>query len=119
MTEPTSQIWTVTAEFADRDDAVALVDLLREMGYKTDMKFRTINSVVGNPASTWRSSKLMMAGMVAGRSYSIEDLAAIIEPHGFTATSAPSLAAALTREGVLQRIAHGVYRLVASPVVPR
>jgi hypothetical protein len=114
MTTSTS-LWVVTAEFTDRDDAVALIDLARELGIVAQLSSRTINEKNGGmntPARTWRTGKVLLNSMVPGRSYGLEHFMAALEEAGYKASSASPVLGKLVDQGDVERLGSGVYRLL-------
>lgn len=114
MTTSTS-IWIVRAEFMDRDDAVALMDLARELGITTVLSSRTVNERTSGgeqtPARTWRTGKVILAAMEPGRSYGMEHFMAAMEERGYKASSASPILSKLVEQGEVERLTTGVYRL--------
>lgn len=115
MTEmkTTETLWVVTAEFLDRDDAVALMELARELGYDSKLSTRAVNAGPVTPARDTRSGKLVLSKMDLGRSYDLDWVKIVMQENGYKAASGPSLLASLTAQGDVKRLGAGVYQRVA------
>lgn len=107
------QIFTVTTEFANREDAIAMRDLIEELGFTPILAYRNIDEGPRTPIRDTRLGKAVLQFMrqAPTKGYTIEDVAAHIEEHDFAATSANSALAMLTVQGDCVRIGRGVYRL--------
>lgn len=108
-------MWVVSAEFTDRDDAVALMDLARELGVVTKMTSHAINTSNERPAREWRLGKLILGSMVPGRSYDSEHFRALLAVHGFAPASYSPTLSLLVRQGDVERVGSGVFQLRVSP----
>lgn len=108
-------LWTVIAEFTDRDDAVALMELARELGVVTKMTSHAINTRNERPAREWRIGKLILGSMVPGRSYDSEHFRALLAEHGFAPESYSATLSKLVKQGDVERVASGVFQLRAPP----
>ena len=107
-------LWTVIAEFTDRDDAVALMDLARELGVVTKMTSHAINTSNERPTREWRIGKLLLRSMVPGRSYDSEHFRALLQENGFAPSSCSPVLSRLVREGDVERPTPGSFQLRAS-----
>lgn len=108
-------LWTVIAEFTDRDDAVALMELARELGVVTKLTSRQVNTSNERPAREWRIGKLILGSMVPGRSYDSEHFRAVLEGHGYAPASYSPTLSLLVRQGDVERVGSGVFQLRVSP----
>lgn len=116
MTTSTS-LWVVTAEFTDRDDAVALIDLARELGIVCHLGTRTINEKNGgaSPIRETRLGKYLLGSMVPGRSHDMDHFMAVCQERGYAKTSASAVLSKLVEQGDVERLGTGVYRLATPP----
>ncbi len=117
MTTSTStSLWIVTAEFTDRDDAVALIDLARELGIVAQLSARAINEKNGaSPMRETRLGKLILGGMTPGRSYDLEHFMALCQERGYAKSSASAILSKLVEQGDVERLMAGVYKLASRP----
>lgn len=112
----TTLIWIVSAEFTDREDAVAFMELARELGTISKLSSRSVNASNGaRPVRETRSGKMVLSSMVPGRSYDLEHFAAVLEAGGYRGVSAGSVVSKLTDQGDVERISAGVYKLRSQP----
>jgi hypothetical protein len=114
MTETTTvpqTVWTVSAEFTDRDDAVALMELARELGVVTRLTSHSINAPSETPVRGWRIGKVVLGSMQPGRSYTSEHFRAVLQEAGFAPASCSSVLTRLVQQGDVERIAQGVFKL--------
>lgn len=63
-----------------------------------------------NPMSETKSGKAVIDGMDAGREYAVEEIGALLQTAGLSASSAGSVASQLTQEEKLERTRPGQYR---------
>lgn len=114
MTETTTvpqTVWTVSAEFTDRDDAVAFMELVTELGVVTKMTSHSINAPSETPVRGWRIGKVVLGSMQPGRSYTSEHFRAVLQEAGFAPASSSSVLTRLVQQGDVKRIAQGVFKL--------
>ncbi len=114
MTETTTvpqTVWTVSAEFMDRDDAIAFMELVAELGIVTKRTSHVINASNERPCREWRIGKLVLGSMVPGRSYGREHFRAVLQEAGFAPASHSPVLSLLVRQGDVERVAQGVFKL--------
>lgn len=107
----TASIWVVTAEFTERDDAVALMDLAKELGVTMTMAARQVN-IARTPTRDQRLGRFILRAMDEGRSYGLEYLAAAAEEHEYKGNSVSAILSKLVAEGDVERLGVGVYRRI-------
>lgn len=108
-------IHTVSVDFASREDALALMDLIRELGYEAQMTYRSLNEN-RSPIRETRLGILILDTMrpapgQQAKSFTIEDLADVLEEHHFEPTSAAAALSVMTKQGDVERVVRGVYRV--------
>lgn len=103
--------WKVITEVADRDDAVALMDLIRELGYQSSISGRQVGYERG-PTSETRAGRLILRNMTLGRSFSLDDIGAWLLAKEFSPRTASPLLGLLVHENKVERIAPGIYRKI-------
>jgi hypothetical protein len=101
-----SEIFTVLAEFASKDDADAAIALLGELGFIARLKRRRINTT-HKPPHEWRQSKILLRQMLPQKWYTYEDLAIMLEEADYAGASATSLVHILVRAKVLNKSREG------------
>lgn len=112
MSSTTTSIWVVTAEFTERDDAVALMDLARELGIVTQISSRSINEYHRSAARDTRLGKLILRAFVdPSRTYDLEYMAAACEEGGYKGNSASPVLSKLVDQGDVERLTGGLFRL--------
>lgn len=110
-------VYEVTTEFAAHADALALRDIIRELGYEARLSHRQLEVGPRTPCRETRLGKIILRHMAPGiqcspRSYTVEDIAAHIETLDYKGVSASPALSMLVVQGDVKRIADGVYRLV-------
>lgn len=108
-------IHTVSFDFASRDDALALLDLVRELGYEGQVTYRSLNEN-RSPIRDTRLGILILETMrpapgQQAKSFTIEDLANVLEEHHFEPASAAAALSVMTKQGDVERVLRGVYRI--------
>lgn len=105
-------IWTVTAEFDGSDDAIALAELIKELGYNPIVSSRQIESP-RNPLRATRLGRMILKYMRENPShnFSIEDIQDLCVKNDYQPTSAAAALSVLAKEGDLDRSGVGLYRL--------
>lgn len=114
-TVPTT-VWTVSAEFTDRDDAVAFMELVTELGVVTKMTSHAINASNERPCREWRIGKLVLGSMEPGRSYDREHFRALLQEHDYAPSSYSPVLTRLVNQGDVERPAPGVFQLARSAI---
>jgi len=104
-------IWMVYVEFASREDAVALQELLDEALDITSNISHRFTGVRNRPVNKTRLGKLILANLIPGRSYSCEEVGDLLVLHDYASTSASPMLSILERQGFLTRIGRGLYTL--------
>lgn len=82
--------WKVITKVADRDDAVALMDLIRELGYQPSISGQQDVYERGLVSET-RAGRLILRNMTLGRSFSLEDIGAWLLAKEYSPKSAAPL----------------------------
>lgn len=112
MSSTTTSIWIVTAEFTEREDAVALMDLARELGVITQISSRSINKYHRSAVRDTRLGKLLLRAFAdPSRTYDLEYMSAVCEEGGYKGNSASSILSKLVEQGDVERLTGGLYRL--------
>ena len=112
MTEQSTgaALWTVQAEFTDRDDAVAFMDLARELGVLSHLSSRSINKN-RSPIRETRIGRLILRSMEPGRSYELEWFRALCEENDYQANSASPALSKLVEQGDVVKATRGTFEL--------
>lgn len=103
--------WKVITKVADRDDAVALMDLIRELGYQPSISGQQDVYERGLVSET-RAGRLILRNMTLGRSFSLEDIGAWLLAKEYSPKSAAPLLSFMVDEKKVERIAPGIYRKI-------
>lgn len=103
-------VHTVSVESSDIEEARALRDILRDLGYEPTLTSRTLE-IKASPVRETRLGRIVLGSMVVKRSYTIEDIAEILVSREYAPNSAGVILSKLTEEGDLVRIDRGRYRL--------
>lgn len=111
-------IHTVTADFTNHEDAIALRDLIRELGFEAQLTYRAINEGTRSPMRETRLGILVLDMMrptpgTSPKSFNLEEVGAMLEEHHYAPTSASVVLSALAAEGDVDRVSRGIYRLKA------
>lgn len=101
-------LYRLQIDIEGKDDACALAQLLREMGYRVELFAHEAQSRL--PAAKTRSGTIVLNSMIPNRTYTSEDVAVWLEEHGYKAASANPLLTKLVQEGAIKRIAPGLFR---------
>lgn len=114
---PTDYIHTVSVDLASHEDAIALRDLIQELGYEAQLTYRSLNANARSPMRDTRLGILVLEAMTPApgqkaKSFTADDLMPILEEHHFAPRSAAVALSMLTLEGDVIRIARGVYRII-------
>lgn len=110
-------VYEVTTEFAAHADALALRDIIWELGYEARVTHRQLEAGPRTPCRETRLGKIILRYMTPGiqgssRSFTVEDISAYIETQDYKAVSASPALSMLVAQGDIKRIADGVYRLI-------
>ena len=113
----TDYVHTVTIDFASRDDALALIGLIRELGYEAQMTYRSLNEN-RSPIRDTRLGILILEHMrptpgQQAKTFAIDDFTDLLEEHHFKASSAAAALSVLADQGDVERVLRGVYRIKA------
>lgn len=103
-------IHTVYLETVDHDEAIAIRDIIRELGFEATVTSRKLETKV-SPMRETRLGKLALGYMVARRVYHLVDIQELFEKNGYSPNSAGAVLTRLVEEGDLYRIDRGRYRL--------
>ena len=103
-------MYTVKAHFESRDDAQAMVELLREMGYLCEVTSTMVNKAAGRVSMDSALVKIVLETMGDNTHY--RDIGHAIEERGLSAHSVGGTLTFLVREGLVLRLGKGYYRKV-------
>ena len=103
-------IHTVLLETLDHDEALAIRDILRDLGYEATVQSRKLETNV-SPMRDTRLGRLVLRSMVAKRIYHLDDVAELLVNNDYAPNSAGVVLSKLAEEGDLVRIDRGRYRL--------
>lgn len=108
-----SIVWTISANFINREDAVAARDLLEELGIDVDIHQTYAGPIRARPASETRLGMFILEAMQSkpGSTFNTEELAILCEENRYQPTSWAATISKLVSEGAVERIARGLYRL--------
>lgn len=95
-----------------RDDALALAELIREMGYTVNTFAHT--ALHRLPMSQTRSGKIVLAKMEPSRTYPRSDIEIWLQEADYKSQSARPLLSLLQKEGAVEKVARGFYRKSAT-----
>lgn len=107
-------ISTITVDFDNHDEAIALKELLEEMGLHVNFSRRISNPDKGTcQASSQRLGMLMLEEMekTPNSTFTSEDLAEICEMLRYNPRSWAPVISKLVEEGKVERLVRGIYRL--------
>ena len=111
-----STIWTVTVELARAEDAAALQELVGELGYVARVEGRDLSSVPEAHRSAMRDTRLgrivLRRVPPADRTFTLEDVQDWCVQEDYAPGSASATLCFLVREGDVERVGPGTYRMV-------
>lgn len=93
-------------------DAIALRDLLTEMGLSPKTARGYLGVMFQQPKSETRMGKTVLRNMEMWRTYHISELRQICEENEFRAHSASTIMTAMCKEGLIERVNVGYYRRI-------
>lgn len=103
-------IHTVAVESADHDEAIAIRDILRDLGYEANVTSRKLETNASAMRDT-RLGRLVLRSMQPKRSYHLDDIAEVLVNNEYAPNSAGVVLSKLADEGDIVRIDRGRYRL--------
>lgn len=99
----------VSAKFDNEDDAKALMELIGELGIDCSLRITQLARPHWDLGDT-RQARVLLASMDPARTYTIEDVAILLNEHHYKASNAAPLLGQLVRAGRIERVDHGFYR---------
>lgn len=110
----TTRVYTVSVEFDNADDARAFADIVSELGVEPSVVYRTIGGRNDSPMIETRLGIIVIEAMATAPSHEwhVEEIADIIERAHFARASANVALSMMCRQGAVERVARGVYRLI-------
>ena len=108
------KVFRVVVDFpmSKKEDAVALFDLLTEMGLEPKTARGFLWHMFQQPKSETRLGKTIPRHMELWRTYHIADLRQVCEENEFRANSASTVMTSMCNEGVIERVGVGFYRRI-------
>lgn len=109
---PKERKYYVTAELTCRDDADALADILSDLGTESTISYRSLVCDRPSPTRDTRLGRCVLRYLREhkhGAHYT--DVADHVEVHEFRRGSASAALSLMMREGDVERIERGVYRM--------
>ena len=105
-------LYRLQIDVEGRDDALALAELIREMGYAVNTF--ALTDLHKLPPSQTRAGKIILAKMEPHRAYPVCDVEIWMQEADYKPRSAAPLLAALRKEGAIENVARGFYRKSAT-----
>lgn len=108
----TDRVYTVTVTFNDRDDAVAASDILTDLGLEPTITSAYAGPVKVTPISETRLGRIVLDAMrdQSSKTWTSEDFMILCQEHDYKASSWAATLTKLVDEGVVDRVARGLYR---------
>lgn len=102
----------VILEVDTREDAEALIELVGGLAKRAVIDVHCRTEVNASPARTWRVSKVLLDRLRDGGIYELTELRDILVDHDFSPKSAGGIMTQLVREGDVEKVSRGCYRIV-------
>lgn len=107
------KVWTVTTEFATAEDALALQQLVAELGYRAQVSSRDLEQQPHRSPirETRLGREILRRAPSADRSFTLEDAMDWLVRADYLPQSASPALSRMVAEGDLRKIGTGLYRL--------
>lgn len=111
------RIYTVSADFENSDDAVALADIIKDLGFKATVIFRDVaTNRPATPMREQRLGKLILRFMTptegaTPRTFTYEQIGEYLETVDYRSTSASPALSKLVEQGDVDKVGTSLYRL--------
>ena len=100
-------LYRLQIDVEGRDDALALAELIREMGYAVNTF--ALTDLHKLPPSQTRAGKIILSKMEPNRTYPLSDSEIWLQEADYKPQSARALLSLLQKEGAVEKVARGFY----------
>lgn len=101
-------IHIVTVETVDHDEAIAIRDILRDLGFEATLTSRA-TKINASALRDTRMGRLVLRYMQPGRIYHLDGIQELLYKNEFSPNSAGAVLTRLTEEGDIYRLDRGAY----------